>query len=742
VTALGDVSRRGFLAVLGGALTLGFDVGCGGSQVRIIRHAEQTGELSPNMYISVKRDGRIAVAINKAEIGQGVTVAFATLVAEELDVLVESIDYAFADSLPEYRTSTRMHLTGGSTSTKEIFLPLRKAAASAREMLVTAAAREWSVPASECRTDAGRVFHDRSNRQLGYGELTTKAAQVPVPDEPALKPRSQWKQIGKRNQRVDGRAKVEGSAKFGMDVTVPGMVRAFVIHGPVYGANPRTVRADAARKMAGVVGVFPIAGAVAVVAEKYWQARAAAASVEVDWTEGDAAGLDSAEMRRAAHAFTKNGESARSDGNVGSAMAKATVKIDAIYDVPYLAHAPMEPQNCIVHVKADGQIEVWAPTQSPSLLQATLAEVLGISANDVLVHTTLIGGGFGRRLIADWAGQAALIARAVGRPVHMIWTRESDMTQAFYRPQGTVHMRGAVSADGSQASAFSAQLVSPSLFRDADPFVHAVAGPGVPRAVRRLLASTIAGMVGSNTLPDLLEVEGLANTPYLIPNIEIGFTPVQTKLPVSSWRSVGNSVTGFVAEAFLDELARAAKQDPYAFRRKMLPANSRQLPVLDAVARISRWGERKPGIGRGIARHFSFESEVAEVADVEIVDGRIKVRRVWAAVDCGIAVNPDIVRAQVEGAIIFGLSAALHQEITIVNGVVQQTNFDSFPLLRMNECPEITVEILDIDRAPTGIGEPGLPPIAAAVANAIFDLTGQRLRRLPLQAALDEARRT
>lgn len=733
-----NISRRGFLTVLGGALTLGFDVGCGGAQAKVVRHAEKTGELAPNMYISVKRDGRVGITMNKSEFGQGVTAAFATLVAEELDVPIESIDSAFAPSLPEYKTSTGMHLTGGSTSTKEIFLPLRTAAASARLMLVTSAAREWNVPASECRTDAGRVFHDRSNRQVGYGELTVKAAQLEVPESPPLKPKNQWKYIGKRNHRVDARGKVDGSTKFGMDVVVPGMLKAFVIHGPVYGANAKAVRADAAKKMPGVVGVYAVKGGVAVVAEKYWQARAAAGAVEVDWTAGDAAGFDSAQLRASCHALKKPGGSARSDGNVDKAMEKAQIKVEAIYDVPYLAHAPMEPQNCTVHVKADG-VEVWAPTQAPTLVQAYISETLGVAQSDVMVHTTFIGGGFGRRLVADWAAQAALIAKAVGRPVQMIWTRESDMTQAYYRPQGTVHVRGAVTADGTRMSAFAAHLVSQSLFYDIDPWVHGAAG-GLPRPARKVLANTLAGMVGSSTFPDFLEVEGLANTPYLIDNIDVAFTPIQSKLPVTSWRSVGSSVTGFVAEGLVDELARAAKQDPYMFRRKMLASDSRQLKVLDAVAKLAKWGERKAGFGRGIARHFSFDTEVAEVADVEIVNGRIKVRRVWAAVDCGTVVNPDIVRAQVEGGIIFGLSAALDQEITIVNGVVQQSNYDTFPLVRMSECPEITVEILDIDREPTGIGEPAVPPIAAAVANAIFDLTGRRLRRLPLQAAFDEVK--
>ncbi len=734
-----DVSRRGFLAVVGGALTLGFDVGCGSAQTGIIRHADQTGELAPNMYISVKHDGRVRLMVNKAEFGQGVTAMFATLAAEELDVPVESVECVFADSLPQFKTSNSMQLTGGSSSTKESYLPIRRAAASAREMLVSAAAHGWSVPASECRTDAGRVLHEGSRREIGYGELTVRAARLEVPEHPKLKERIQFRQIGKRDHRVDARAKVEGTATFGIDVVVPGMVRALMIHGPVYGASARAIRADVARSMPGVVGVFAVEGGVAVVAEKYWQALAAARHVEIDWTAGEIAGLDSARMREAAHAFAGSGGSVRSDGNVDKAMDRAAVKVEAVYDAPYLAHAPMEPQNCTVHVRDDG-VEVWAPCQSPTLVQAFVSEALGVPQHEILVHTTYIGGGFGRRIVADWAAQAARIARSVGRPVQMIWSRESDMTQAFYRPQCTAHLRGAVSADGSRVSALSAHLISQSLALDADMFIRGVL-PGVPHALQSLVANTLAAMVGSNTITDFFVAEGLDNTPYAIENLRIDFTPIQSKLPISSWRSVGNSITGFVAEGFIDELARAAKQDPYAFRRRMLRPDSRQMPVLDAVAKLASWGERKAGIGRGIARHFCFDTEVAEVADVEIVEGRIKVRRVWAAVDCGIAVNPDIVRAQVEGAIIFGLSAAIDQEITFVNGVVQQTNFDTYPPLRMHECPEITVQILEIDRAPSGIGEPGLPPIAAAVANAIFDLTGHRLRRLPLQAAFDEARR-
>jgi len=734
------VSRRGFLAALGGALTLGFNVGCGGAAARMIRHADQTGELAPNAFVSVKRDGRVALALHKAEFGQGVATAYTTLVAEELDVPIEAVDFTLADPHPDYNTNFLMQLTGGSTSAKEGYLPMRRAAAAAREMLVGAAAAAWGVAPSECRTDSGQVVHDRTSRRAGYGELTVKAARLPVPSEPKLKARSEFKHIGKRNHRVDARAKVDGSARFGMDVVVPGMARALVLHGPVYGAQAKAVRADGAKRMPGVVAVVAIRGGVAVVAEKYWQALAAAPHVEVEWTAGDVAGFDTAELRAQTRAYKKKGGAVRADGDADGAFAEAKIKVEAVYETPYLAHATMEPQNCTVAVRGEA-VEVWAPCQSPTLVQAYVADALGVSPSDVLVHSTFVGGGFGRRIVADWAAQAAEVARAVGRPVQMIWSRESDMTQAFYRPQGTAHLRGAVSADGSKVGALSAHLVSQSIALDMDMMVAGMTA-GVPKAVQRVFAGTLAAIVGSNTFPDLFALEGIADTAYAIENLSATFTPVQSKLPISSWRSVGNSVTGFVAEGFVDELARAAKKDPYLFRRAMLPAGSRALPVLDAVAKLAKWGERRQGVGRGIARHFCFDTEVAEVADVEIIDGRIKVRRVWAVVDCGLAINPDIVRAQVEGAIIFGLSAALDQEITMVRGVVQQTNFDRFPLLRMHECPEIVVQIMESERDPTGIGEPGLPPIAPAVANAVFDLTGHRLRRLPLQPAFDEARRT
>jgi isoquinoline 1-oxidoreductase subunit beta len=733
------LTRRGFLAGLtaaGGALSLGISCG-GGAQSARIRRADQTGELAPNMYITVLPSGRIAVAVNKAEMGQGVTTAFATLVAEELDVALDAVDVHFADSRPEYRTSFGMQQTGGSTSTKEIYKPLRTAAASAREMLVGAAAASWGVAVEQCSTAEGKVRHDGSGRSAGYGELTRLAAKRDVPGKPRLKPAAEFKLIGKPGRRVDARAKVDGSAVYGIDVVRPGMVRAAVVHGPSLGAEPRAVSEEAARAAPGVLDVLTFPWGVAVVADKYWQALAASKLLQVEWKRGPLTGFDSDELRRAAREHRGRGVSARQDGDCDAALGAAATKLEATYEAPYLAHAPLEPQNCTVEVKGD-RVEVWAPCQSPTVVQEMIAAAIGVAAADVLVHTVLSGGGFGRRGMADYAAQAAMIAKRVGRPVQMIWTRESDMTQGFYRPQTTARLRGGVDAQG-RVIALDSHTIGQSIAVDQGTTLRAVMPPGMPAALKRVMANSAVAMFGSGMLSEPFATEGVRDTAYHFDNLRVEMTPVSTAIPVSFWRSVGHSFNAFAVESFLDELAHSAKRDPLELRRALLPTGTRARRVLDAVAAMARWGEPPaPGRGRGLARHTSFESEVAEVAEVEIVDGRIRVHRVFCAIECGVAVNPDIIRAQVEGAIVFGLSAALDQQITFVDGQVQQHNYDTFPPLRFHECPVIEVQIVASDEAPTGVGEPGLPPVAPAVANAIFAATGRRLRRMPLQLAWNE----
>jgi CO/xanthine dehydrogenase Mo-binding subunit len=609
-------------------------------------------------------------------------------------------------------------------------------------MLIGAAAAEWAVPAAECRAEGGFVVHAAAGKRASYGELTMKAAERPIPSAPALKSPRDFKVIGKHKTRVDARAKVDGTARFGIDVVVPGMVSAYVIHGPVFGAAPASFRAEEAKRRPGVLDVLAFPWGIAVVAEKYYQARAAAKDVTVTWKQAPASGFDTEEMRVAMRSSTDEGNATKDEGNAERAIAGAAVKVEAIYEGPYLAHAALEPQNCVVSAPKDGKVEVWAPNQSPTIVQQAIADTLGGSPDDVVVHSTLAGGAFGRRTYADAIVQCAMIAARVKRPVKVVWSRESDMSGGYYRPQWTSKMRGAVTADGKIAG-IANQSLSQSLIAGSStgPLARAALNT-LPGPLRATITNALMGAFASNTISDVLATEGIHTSVYMLENFKVGYTPVHAPIPVGFWRSVGASLNGFVMESFIDELAAAAKADPYEFRKKHLPPGSRARRVLDAVAALAMWGSPKPpGTGRGIARHESFETEVAEVAEVELVNGRIAVRRVWAAVDCGVAVNPDIVRAQVEGAIVYGLSAALYQAITFKDGMVQQSNYDTYPVVRMHEAPEMVVQVLESDAGPTGIGEPGLPPIAAAVANAVFDLTGQRLRRLPLEPAREGARR-
>ena len=727
-------SRRGFLQgmlVGGGVLAL---AACGGGgQAMRIEHADHTGDLIANLYITVLASGRIFLIVNKAEIGQGVSTGYATLVAEELAVPLDHIDVHYADSNQDMRTSSMMQITGGSTSVAEAFVPLRRAAASAREMLIAAAAQQWKVPAKDCMAANGHVEH--GDQKLAYGDLTKHAARLEVPEKPRLKAAKDFTLVGKSDRRVDMRGKIDGTATFGIDVRVPNMVNAFAIHGPSFGAKPKKVDADRAKRHPGVIDVIAFDWGVAVVAEKFWQARAAAADVAITWDKGILQGLDTAKLQAAMRAHDKPGLVSREHGDASRGIEHAEHKVEAIYEAPYVAHATMEPQNATVHVTGD-KAEVWAPTQSPTLCQAFVANAIGIDFNDVTVHVTLCGGGFGRRAMADVVGQAAQISQRVKRPVKLVWTRESDMTQAWYRPVYAAKAVGGV-RDGKITGA-RMRILSQSIALSAGDWFGAILS-SLPRSLTDMISGAALSIFSSGSFGDPFSTEGIQNSVYHFGNFQLASEPVQTKLPVASWRSVGNSVTAFIMESFIDELAVAAQQDPFALRRTILPPDSRAARVLAAVEKLSGWSTpAEKGIGRGLARHQAFDTEVAQVAEVELINNRIRVKKVYCVVDCGIAVNPDVIRAQMEGGIIFGLSAALDQEITIVDGVIQQRNFDTFPLLRMHESPEIVVEIIQSDNKPTGVGEPGLPPIAPAVANAVFQLTGTRLRRMPLQRAWRE----
>ncbi len=748
-SATDGISRRALLqgALAGGALCVAAPLtACGGGGQRMVRRAEATGELAPNAFITILPTGVVALAVHKAEIGQGIATAYATLVAEELEVEPGDIDFHFGDPVPAFKTTTvpgvplfAIQATGGSTSTAEGYLLLRRAAAAAREMLVGAAAAGWGVPAKECVARAGAVHHEASGRTSGYGELTRAAARQPVPEAPRLKARQDFRVIGKHGARVDNRDKVTGAAIYGIDVVVPDMVCAYPIHGPQFGARPRAVRDEAARKSVGVLDVVSLPWGVAVVAQKYWQARRAAKLVEVDWHDGKTKGLSTRELIAAARAYRGKGAAVRDDGDAAKAIARTDGKaLDVVYEVPYLAHAPLEPQNCVAHVRGK-RIELWAPCQSPDALREVVGAALDVPTGNVLVHTTYAGGGFGRRLLGDYAVQAAMVSREVGRPVKLIWSRESDMTQGYYRPAAVTFVKGAVDARG-RATALSLHQLSQSITVDSAETLRGGQPTWLPAFMKSNTAENMMALTASNTAIDLLQAEGAWDSPYRIGNVRVAYTPIDTGMPVASWRSVAHAVNAFSIESAIDELAHAAGADPYQFRRAHLPDGKREQRVLDAVARRAGWGSAPPaGHAWGIARHTAFFTEAAEIAEVTIVDGRIRVTRVWCAVDCGIVVNPDIVRAQVEGGILFALSAALDQAITIEGGVVQERNYDTFPCLRIHESPQIDVTIMESDEQPTGIGEPAVPPLAPAVANALFRLTGKRLRTLPLQAALGAA---
>lgn len=736
-----SLDRREFLKVssaAAGGLVLGVSFsGCAGRQRKEMRHvAENSGSFRPNMYLTITPGDEVFVDVEKSEMGQGVLTSHSMLVAEELEVDVDRIEASSADAAPEYQTSFGQQNTGGSTSVSESFVPVRKAAAAAREMLIAAAAARWSVPPDECRAKDGEVLHDGSDRSLRYGALTEEAAQVSIPDDPPVKDPEDFEVVGSEAERVDATEKVDGSAVFGIDVEVDEMLCAHCIHPPVFGADPEDVDASDARSMRGVVDIFPFARGVAVVAEKHWQAQRAAKKVEVEWSDRPEAELDTDRLEEvAAETASKSGRVSHRSGDVDRAMRRDDVSVvEAEYASPYLAHAPMEPQNCTVEVR-DGEVEIWAPTQSQTVVQDAVARKMGLSRGDIAVHTTLLGGGFGRRLSPDFVLETVAIAERFDRPVQLLWSREDDMRGGYYRPLNHNALQAAVDSDGTPV-AWRYHHVSPPLAAHWDPFLASAMPNWVPRTARQVLANSYYALNHSGSAPEFFALEG-AEPRYAIDNVQLEITPIRTPVPVCHWRSVGNSYNGFVVESFIDELAHHADRDPYQFRRELLDDAPRMRRVLERAAEEGGW-ERSPAdpLGQGIATTVAFGTPVAEYVEAGIVDGEIDVERVVCVVDCGVVVNPDLVAAQMEGSIIFALSAALDQKVSVTEGRVEPGNFDDYPSLRMHDTPEIEVHVLRTDHEPTGAGEPGVPPAAPALANAIYDASGIRLRRMPFRDAL------
>ena len=656
-----------------------------------------------NAWIRIAPDDSVALLIRESEMGQGVLTSMSMILAEELEADWSKVT---AEHAPADRAKYGTQGTGGSTSVRQGYEPLRVAGAAAREMLIAAAAEQWGVPATACHAERGEVIHGATGRRLSYGRLAAGAARQPVPEHPQLKDPSEFRLIGHDTKRLDTPAKTTGRAVFGIDVRRPGMLVAQVVHCPVFGGQVESFDASAALGVPGVRHVVEIPTGVAIVADHFWAAQQGREALTVTWDEGSNGRISSEAITERCRTIVRSGAEARRLGDVDAAVAGAAQTLEAVYQVPYLAHATMEPMNCTADVRP-GRCEIWAPTQSPSGAQAAGMRITGLPAEQVLVHTTFLGGGFGRRSESDFVADAVHTSKAVGRPVKVVWTREDDMRGGYYRPMAY------------------------------NEFVGGIDGAGWPVAwVHRMASPSILGGKGWLRGPiDRAAVEGAANLPYDIPNLHVTWANPELPIPVHWWRSVGSSQNAYVTECFLDELAVLGGKDPVEVRRRLLGSHPRHRRALELAAEKAGWGTPLPaGRARGIAVHESFGSIVAQVAEVSLHDdGAPRVHRVTCAVDCGQVINPDTVRAQMESGIIYGLSAALYGELTLERGRVRQGNFHDYPVVRMREAPQIDVHIIAAGDPHGGIGEPGTPPIAPAVCNAILALTGRPVRQLPIR---------
>ncbi|SMF03269.1 isoquinoline 1-oxidoreductase, beta subunit [Tistlia consotensis] len=708
------VSRRSVLCAgvaFGGGLLLGLRLSLGTAAAA----AAGTGDFAPDAYIRIGRDGRVALVMPFVEMGQGTYTAIPMLIAEELEVDLDQIrlEHAPADEkLYGNPLLAGVQATGGSTAIRAAWLPLREAGAVARTLLVSAAAARWNVEPGACRARRGAVVHEPSGRSLGYGELAADAARLPLPGKVALKAPAEFRLIGTPVRRLDAPGKVDGTAVFGIDARPAGVKIATLAQSPVFGGRVKSLDDRAARAVRGVRQVVRLDDAVAVVADHMGAALKGLAALAIEWDEGPHARLDSAAILGELEKATDGpGTVAQTVGDVGAALAGAASRVEATYQVPFLAHATMEPMNCTVDLREDG-CDVWVGTQVPARAQRAAAQAAGLPLDRVALHNHLIGGGFGRRLEVDGIVRAVEIARHVDGPVKVIWSREEDIQHDLYRPVFFDRLSACLGSDGRPLA-----------------WSHRFAGSSV-------IARWLPQAFNDGLDPDT--TDGAIDLLYALPNLRVEYRRVEPPgVPTAFWRSVGPSHNVFVTESFIDELAAAAGQDPVAYRSALLDQAPRARAVLHLAAEKAGWGRPLPaGVGLGVSLQFVFATYMAQVAEVEVSgDGSVRVRRVVCALDCGSVVNPDTIEAQVQGAVVFGITAALYGEITIENGRVVQANFDSYRMLRIDEAPSVEVHIVRNSEPPGGMGEPGTSAIMPAVANAIFAATGKRLRKLPVDPA-------
>jgi isoquinoline 1-oxidoreductase beta subunit len=721
-----DQGRRIFLkagAATGGGLLISFYLP---GTARLAEAAAAPTKL--NSFLKIGTDGKITFFCGQVEMGQGAHNALAMMIAEELevdfkDVQVEQggIEPAFGN--PRYsgfKAVGGFQATGGSSSVRNVGVPVRRAGAAARYMLIAAAAEKMKVSPGECVAEKGWVIYQPTGKKVAYGAVVSEAAKIASPPEPILKQPGQFKIIGKSTKRQDIPLKVNGKAIYGIDVKRAGLLTAVVARSPVLGGKVKSFNADRAMKVTGVKKVVQISTGVAVVADGFWPAKQGRDALDITWDEGPMAQVSSPDLYRSWAELAKGSTAAErlKVGDVDKALAGGAKRVESVYEVPFLAHACMEPMNATAHFKGDS-VEIWAPTQAQSWNQHWVSQLTGLAPRAITIHTRYLGGGFGRRLESDYVVEAVETSRAAGNiPVKVVWTREDDTRHSPYRPASHNVLSAALESSGTPI-AWRHRIVGASILQYFKTFSHLLRKDGL----------------------DPTSVQGAADYfPYDIPNVYVDYVNNNPGVPAGFWRSVGNSQNGFIMESFIDELAHAAGSDPYQYRRQLMskPLAARLRAVLDLAAEKAGWGKPLPaGVHRGIAAHFAYGGYCAQVAEVSVAkDGVVKVHRVVAAIDCGWVVNPDTIVAQIESGIVYGLNAALYNEITIKNGRVEQSNFNDYPMMRMSEMPKVEVHILEGQGDQGGIGEPGTPPIAPAVCNAIFAATGKRIRKLPIKPEL------
>lgn len=710
-----NLSRRGFIkntALVAGGLVVAFSIPQAKRFMGVANAAEALTLPAPNAFLRIGKDDSITVMLAHSEMGQGIWTTLPMLIADELDADWSKIKVEHAPAAPSYvHTAYGIQITGGSSTTWSEFERYRQAGALTRALLLQATAKQWKVPVEGLRTENGYVIN--GSQKLSYGQLVETASQLETPKNVTLKKPEQWKYIGKPTKRLDSADKINGTAKFGQDVQFDGLKIAMVARAPVFGTKLKSYDDSATRKIPGVIKVVQVPTGAAVIAENYWAAKQGREALKLVWDEAAHERPDTAQLLKQYQALAqKPGTQAAKAGDIASASKKATQTVSAEYVLPFLSHAPMEPLNCAVKISGDG-CEIWTGTQMQTTDQASAAKILGLKPEQVKIHTQFLGGGFGRRANprADFVSEAVEVAKAANMPVKTVWSREDDIKGGFYRPMFLHRASIALDKQGKPLS-WQHTLVGQSIIKGT-PFEGVMIKDGI----------------------DATSVEGVADSPYVkgTANHQVHLHSVQSDIPVLWWRSVGHSHSGFVMESLIDELAHAAKQDPLAYRRQLLKNHPRHLAALNLAADKASWGKSLPaGVFRGIAVHESFGSYVAQVAEVSVKEGEVKVHRVVVAIDCGLAVNPDGVQAQMESSVAYALGAALTSEISFKDGNVAQSNFHDYQVLRMKDMPRVEVHIVKSNEKMGGVGEPGVPPLAPAVANAVFAATGKRIRRLPI----------